>query len=160
MSAIVLIDTSVFLNVLDIPGFNQERGTVLAEFERKIRQGQHFLLPMATVWETGNHISRLPTGGLRRDSARRLVEQVGLAVTGEAPYRATYLPERDEFLSWIEEFPEYAMRNKSPTKTNCGVSLADLSIIKEWERTRSINSMSRVLIWSLDDDLAGYDTGV
>ena len=158
MSAIVLVDTSVFLNVLDVPGFNQDRDTVLEEFERRIRLGQHFLLPMATVWETGNHIARLSSGGLRRDYASRLVAQVKLAVTGEAPYRATYLPERDEFLTWIEEFPDYAMRNKSATKTNCGVSLADLSIIKEWERTCSIHSMSRVLIWSLDDDLAGYDS--
>ena len=160
MSAIVLVDTSVFLNVLDVPGFNQDRDIVLVGFDTRIRSGQHFLLPMATVWETGNHISRLPTGGLRREFATRLVEQVRRAVTGEAPYRATYLPERDEFLIWINEFPDHAMRNKSPTKTNCGVSLADLSIIKEWERTRSINSMSRVLIWSLDGDLAGYDTGI
>lgn len=158
VSAIILIDTSVYLNVLDVPGWNQDRGAVLAEFGRKIARGDHFLLPMATIWETGNHIADLASGARRREYALKLVEEVQKAVSGTAPYRATHFPERDEFLVWIQEFPDYAMRNKSATKTNEGVSLADLSIIKEWERTRRIHSMSPVAIWSLDSDLAGYNT--
>jgi len=50
----------------------------------------------------------------------------------------------------VIEFPEYASRNKSAEKTTEGTSLADLSIIKEWERTCALFAMSRVLIWSLD----------
>lgn len=62
-------------------------------------------------------------------------------------------------MEWLVEFPDYAQRNKSETKTREGVSLSDLSIIKEWEQTRDRHFMSRVLIWSLDSDLSGYDTG-
>lgn len=31
-------------------------------------------------------------------------------------------------------------------------------MIKEWQATRTRHNMSRVLIWSLDADLAGYDS--
>lgn len=158
MSSIVLLDTSVFLNVLDVPGFNQDREDILQEFAEKIEDGDHFLLPMATIWETGNHIAHLATGGLRRDHAERFVQQVVGAFDGEAPYRPTHFPDRAQLLDWIKAFPDYAMRNKSPQKEREGVSLSDLSIIKEWEITKHRHSMSRVLIWSLDEDLKWYDT--
>lgn len=76
MSAIVLLDTSVYLNVLDVDGFNQDRSTVLDGFERRIRTGDNFLLPMATIWETGNHIAHLLDGGRRRRFALALVQDV------------------------------------------------------------------------------------
>lgn len=52
MSEIVVIDTSVFLNVLDVPGFNQDRDSVLRELERLINRNATLLLPMAAVVET------------------------------------------------------------------------------------------------------------
>ena len=58
MSAIVLLDTSVYLNILDVPGWNQERDTILDEFEIRVGDDDIFLLPMATIWETGNHIAK------------------------------------------------------------------------------------------------------
>jgi len=157
MSAIVLLDTSVYLNVLDVPGFNQDRADILGEFEKSIRSGDYFLLPLAAVWETGNHIADLVDGQTRRRYAELLHADVAKAFNGEVPYRATHFPERAEFLRWLSEFPDIAMRNKSENKQREGVSLADLSIIKEWERTCNLHSMSRVRIWSLDSDLAGYD---
>ena len=157
MSAIVLLDTSVYLNVLDVPGFNQHRQTVIKDFEKGINQDDHFLLPLATVWETGNHIAHLPNGQQRRTHAQNLADDVLLAFQGQIPYRATHFPERDEFMTWLSDFPQAAMRNKSATKTTEGTSLADHSIIKEWKRNCRLNPMSRVRIWSLDMDLSGYD---
>jgi len=157
MSAIVLLDTSVYLNVLDVPTLNQSRGSILGEFETRIKQNDHFLLPLGVVWETGNHIADLSEGQTRRSYAQRLVDDVERAFKGEVPYRATHFPEREEFLNWLSAFPDMAMRSKSVRKRREGVSLADLSIIKEWERTCDLHPMSRVHIWSLDDDLAGYD---
>lgn len=157
MSAIVLLDTSVYLNVLDVPGFNQDRQTVLDDFRKAIEQNDHFLLPLATVWETGNHIAHLPNGQQRRAFAQRLVDDVLRAFQGQTPYRATHFPERDEFEAWLKDFPDKAMCNKSSTKTTEGTSLADHSIIKEWKRNCRLNPMSRVRIWSLDMDLSGYD---
>jgi hypothetical protein len=158
MSAIVLLDTSVYLNVLDVPGNNQNRDAVFEEFDIKIRADDRFLLPFATILETGNHIADLPSGRIRRQFAQKLVDNVNLALQGDAPFRPTQFPSRDEFLGWLSEFPDYAMRSKTSRKPKEeGVSLTDLSIIKEWQRTCNLHSMSRVLIWSLDSDLAGYD---
>lgn len=161
MSAIVLLDTSIYLNVLDVPGYNQNREAVLAQFAVMIGtpEGEMdtLLLPLGTVWETGNHIARLPDGARRRAYAEKFRDAVTAAFAGRRPYRPTHFPDRDEFARWLTEFPDYAMRNKSSTIRTEGTSLADLSIIKEWDRARSLNPMSRVRIWSLDADLAGYD---
>lgn len=159
MSDIVLLDTSVYLNVLDVPGRNQEREQVLDAFQARVLNRDHFLLPMASIWEAGNHISRLANGDLRYQFANTLVTNVQAALGGEAPYRTTYFPDSVIFATWLNDFPTAAQRNKSPQKTTEGVSLSDLSIIKEWEQTRDRHAMSRVLIWSLDQDLSAYDTG-
>jgi len=60
-------------------------------------------------------------------------------------------------LDWLGAFPDMAMRSKSAKKFREGVSLADLSIIKEWERNCRLHPMSRVRVWSLDSDLSCYD---
>lgn len=159
MSSIVLLDTTIYLNVLDVPGRNQERDDVLNRFQDRVQNGDHFLLPMATIWEAGNHISRLANGALRYLYAQRLAMNVQAAINGEAPYRATYFPDSGVFSTWLSTFPDFAQRNKSQEKTNEGVSLSDFSIIKEWEQTCERHTMSRVLIWSLDIDLAAYDRG-
>ncbi|RCK80162.1 MAG: hypothetical protein OZSIB_3666 [Candidatus Ozemobacter sibiricus] len=157
MNDIVLLDTSVYLNVLDVPGFNQDRVVVLNEFGRSINAGDYFLLPLAAVWETGNHIADLADGQTRRRFGEKLVGDVTKAFQGQAPYRATHFPDRDEFLRWLGDFPEMVMRRKTVKKLREGISLADLSIIKEWERNCRLHPMTRVRIWSLDADLAGYD---
>lgn len=160
MSDIVLLDTSVYVNVLDVPGRNQQRNEVFNHFGLRANNGDHFLLPMATIWETGNHISRLSTGALRRQYALLLAQSVEAALNGDVPFRTTYFPDSSVFAQWLNAFPDFAQRNKSPEKTTEGISLSDLSIIKEWEQTCDRHAMSRVLIWSLDRDLAAYDTGV
>ncbi len=128
MGAIILLDTSIYLNVLDVPGWNQSRVQVLEEFEKKIKCGDQFILPLSTVLETGNHISDLPDGGRRWEFSVKLVNEVKKAFAGEAPYYATYFPEREEFLRWLDCFPEFAKieKGKKPTE---GISFSDLSII-------------------------------
>lgn len=159
MSAIVLIDTSVYLNILDVPGNNQCRDSIFSEFEVKLKQGDYFLLPMATIWETGNHIADLGNSGHRFQFGKKLVEDVTRAINGDTPYRPTHFPSREEFLDWLTDFPIHAQRSKTIKKSREGVSLSDLSMIKEWEQSKNRHSMSQVLIWSLDADLYGYDTG-
>ncbi len=148
MCDIVLLDTSVYLNVINVPGFNQHRDAVLKIFELQILDSAHFLLPLATVLETGNHIAGLTDGQMRRRHAQVLVSDVNKAFTGEVPYRATYFPDRNEFLGWLREFPERATER---------MSLADLTIVKEWGRSCVRHPMTRVRIWSLDESLSSYD---
>lgn len=160
MSEIVLLDTSVYLNVLNVPGFNQAHQMIIAEFRRRVEQGDIFLLPLAAIWETGNHISRLGNGDLRRKYARIFIDEIFNAIDGESPYRPTSFPDQQMFKKWLAEYPDFAQRNKTIHKTGEGVSLSDLSIIKEWEVLHNRHPMSRVIIWSLDIDLRGYDSGL
>ena len=158
MSAIVLLDTSIYLNILDVPGYNISTQEVFDEFQKRINAKDTFLLPFATILETGNHISRLPDGRSRRVYASKMVKDVEGALKGIAPYRPTSFPDREEFLSWLKAFPDHAMRTKKMKKDkNEGGSLSDFTIIREWDKICKQHPMSRVSIWSLDKDLKGYD---
>lgn len=42
MAGIYIIDTSVLLNILDVPGRNQDRDAVFAAFEARIKAGSRF----------------------------------------------------------------------------------------------------------------------
>jgi hypothetical protein len=155
MSSICLIDTSIFLEFLNIPNFNQNREAVMQEFREYIELGCTFLLPMATILETGNHIAQNGDGRIRRQSAKNFVEAVKKAFAGEIPWSPTEFPQTTEILEWIDQFPDLAGRNKAPNKQE-GTSFGDLSIIEEFHKACKRFSMSEVFIWSLDQDLKNY----
>lgn len=156
MSSICLIDTSVFLNLLRVPGRCQDIAQVEADFIEFVGNDCTFILPMACIVETGNHIAQNGDGNLRRQTALRFFTAVRGAFNGEAPYRASDFPDASAVLGWLDEFPDHAGRNKSPERTGEGTSFGDLSIIKEYERSCALFPMSEVFIWSLDSDLAAY----
>jgi len=111
MSSLVLVDTSVLLNVLDVPGRNEHRDTVLDEFAILIENGDSLFIPMAAIFETGNHIAQIKDGGqTRREVAARFVETVKAALEDEAPWKPMSFPSDSHLLTWLSEFPEQAMR--------------------------------------------------
>lgn len=57
MANIVLVDTSILLNILGVPHMSDQRVEVKEQLEDYIRRGDHLFLPIATVLETGNHIA-------------------------------------------------------------------------------------------------------
>lgn len=151
MSAIVIVDTSVLLNILDVPGRNESRAEVLAELEKLIDASNHLFIPMAAIVEVGNHIAQLGNGALRRAAAERFIAEVRKALADEAPWKPINFPSNQEVLSWLDAFPDAAMQ---------GLGMGDLSIKKEWEDLCAKYRMSRVRVWTLDDDLAGLDRAV
>lgn len=153
MSGICLIDTSIFLNILKVPSKCDEYDKVMETFEAYIHLDVSFILPMATVIETGNHIGQNGNGNLRRDTALRFIQSVKDSFNGESPWKLSPFPSTEEILEWIDLFPDEAGRNKTANKPNEGTSFGDLSIIKEFERLRNRHSMSEIFIWSLDSDL-------
>lgn len=148
MSAIVIVDTSILLNILDVPGRNESREEVLAELEALIETGDHLFIPMSAIVEVGNHIAQLSSGAQRRSTAERFVAEVRKALADEAPWKPINFPSNLEVLGWLDAFPDAAMR---------GLGMGDLSIKKEWETLCSKYRMSRVRVWALDEDLAGLD---
>ena len=58
MKAVCLIDTTVFVEILNIPGMAGDNTRILRELEAKIQDHESLFLPMATILETGNHIAQ------------------------------------------------------------------------------------------------------
>lgn len=148
MSAIVLVDSSVLLNILDVPGRNERRGDVLIELEGLVESGDHLFIPMAAIVEVGNHIAQLGNGAQRRATAERFVNEIRKALADEAPWKPINFPSNLEVLGWLDAFPDSAMQ---------GIGMGDLSIKREWEVLCARYRMSRVRIWTLDGDIAGLD---
>lgn len=151
MSAIVIVDTSILLNILDVPGRNESRAEVLDQLGALIEAGDHLFIPMAAIVEVGNHIAQLGNGAQRRSTAERFVSEVRKALADEAPWKPINFPSNLEVLSWLEAFPDAAMQ---------GLGMGDLSIKKEWETLCAKYRMSRVWVWALDGDLEGLDCAV
>jgi hypothetical protein len=148
--SICLIDTSVFCNIVNVPGRNQQRAEVLARLRELAKENAALLLPLVSILETGNHIGQLADGGIRRLASKRFVTQVNAALDGTAPWRPTPFVDAAELRGWLAEFPDHASR---------GSGLGDLSVIKEWERQRELHAKRRVFIWAFDEHLSSYDTG-
>jgi len=152
---IALIDTSILLNLLNVPRRNQNTIKVTEDFKNYVALNCTFILPMASIIETGNHIAQNGDGRMRRQASLRFVASVKGAFEGTAPWSPAEFPNLREILSWLDEFPEAAGKNKTSSKSE-GTSFGDLSIIKEFEKTCLRFPMSEVFVWSLDVDLQHF----
>jgi hypothetical protein len=136
MGSICLIDTSIFLEILNVPQKASQSKLILQKLEEKIRDGESLFLPMATILETGNHIAQNGNGNQRRNCAEK------------SPFTLIYFLKQEDLQKWLSEFPDEAMR---------GSGLGDLSIIHDWKRLCVQNPSRRVYIWSLDNHLKSYE---
>lgn len=151
MRTIRIVDTSVLCELLRVPGKSSKsrHQRAFRELEQALAARDSLLLPMATVYETGNHIGQNGKGQERRQAAMRFVDQVSMAIDGESPFSPMWIQQASDVRDWLDEFPECAMR---------GVGLGDLSIVHLFERQRELHRTRRVLIWSYDKHLHGYDS--
>jgi hypothetical protein len=146
---ICIVDTSIIHELLNVPGWASRHHELVAVYAERQRRAEAFLLPMAVLFETGNHIAQLADGSVRRTTAERFRQFARTALAGQSPFTATPLPSQLDIATWLEDFPDRAMQ---------GIGLADRSLIALWEHHRQLHHARRVYIWSLDQHLAGYDT--
>jgi hypothetical protein len=147
--SICLLDTSILCELLEVPHLCKDPAGVLSELEQRIKDRETFLLPLSTIVETGNHVGQNGDGQARRSAAERFVNLIRHALRGQTPFTPTPFFETEELLIWLEEFPEWATR---------GSGLADLTIVKEFERQCQMHPQRRVYIWSIDRrHLSAYD---
>jgi hypothetical protein len=146
--SICLIDTSILCELLQIPNRCESFEEVEAEMGRKIEAGHLLLLPMSAIIETGNHIGQNGDGRQRRKAATDFVALIEQAIRGKTPFTPTPFFESEDLLEWLGEFPDWAAR---------GSGLADLTILKEFERQCALNRQRRVYIWSKDQHLFSCD---
>ncbi len=143
-----ILDTSVLLNVLNIPGRNQSHDEVIKQFERRIKANDMFLLPFTAIVETGNHIAQLSKANLRKDYAQRFVTVVQHSLEGNIPWKPLEFPKNEHIRSWLIDFSH---------KAQAGIGLGDHTIIKHWEEQCQRFRGFEVKIWSLDNHLQGYE---
>lgn len=149
--SVALIDTSVFCELLGIPGKSNASAAFRAKLKTKTEAHEILLLPMTTIIETGNFIGQCsPDGGKRRHHATVFCEWVRKAIDGEAPFIATPFPDPTDLRAWLAEFADWAMRTDERGK---GSGLGDLTIKKEWDRQCALNPSRRVYVWSQDQQL-------
>jgi len=146
---VCIIDTSVLVELLGVPGYEARHDECVADFELRARAPESFLLPLPVLFETGNHVAQIPDGRLRRAWAERLVSFARPALSGESPFTLTPAPLIPDVISWLADFADYAMKK---------VGLVDRSLIDLFERQRALMRSGRVYIWSRDLALMGYDT--
>lgn len=148
MSSIVVVDTSVLLNILNVPDRNQQFVDVVDRLGTLIDAGDHLFTPMAAIVEAGNLIAHGTNGAQRRAAAEGFVKQVRGALCDEAPWKPINFPSNAEVLRWLAEFPDSATQ---------GIGIGDLSIKHEWKVLCAKHPLSHVWVWTLDNDLAGLD---
>lgn len=145
MSAICLIDTSIFVEILNVPKKATQYEQIVSDLKTKIENEETLFLPMATILETGNHVAQNGDGSQRRKCAETFVFLVQQALNGESPFKPISFLEREHLQQWLSEFPESAMR---------GTGLGDLSIIHDFHAQCGKNPKREVYIWSLDGHLS------
>ena len=143
----ILIDTSVMLEILNVPDKSNVHDDVIAEFKKKADAGCSFFIPLATIVETGNHIAQNGDGNQRLECARNFVKLIEKSLDGYAPFKILRFFNQDELRGWLQEFPDSAMRGKS---------FGDFSIQKDLARLHELNPREDISIWALDGHLDSY----
>lgn len=144
------MDTSIVLNLLEIPGKCQDAEKIKLEFKETVDTREVLILPMATIIESGNHIAHIADGTVRREKAIRFQEFLRKTANQEAPWILYGLElTKNDLLKLAEEFPESALKMQ--------MGIGDLSIIQFYEKyKRDVPAIGRIMIWSTDRHLAGY----
>lgn len=154
MKAVCIIDTSVLVEILEIPNKSSRKGAdaIGKKFKEKVDDSERFLLPITTVIETGNHIGQIGDGDLRRKTAQGFKEFLQSTLAGETPFLTGFDFDLEEFMkNVVGSFVDRA---------TVGIGIGDCMIIEEYVRQCEIHKKTgrRVYIWSLDKHLQAHDT--
>lgn len=150
MSTVHFIDTTVMTALLRVPGHNSDEvcRETKEEYELLDQKGDVFVLPMAVLVETGNHIAHIADGNVRRQTAIKFVSLVREAIKSENNWNV--VPEIP--ISVLE-----TILNQFPERVLAGTGFGDVSIVEQfneyWKKRQPIGKMR---IWSFDEHLLGY----
>lgn len=149
MRKVHFVDTSVLLNLLDVPNRNADAVQVKDELRLLVQRKETIILPVASIIETGNHIAHVDDGRIRRGLAQKFGEFLRDTADGKAPWRLSSLAWGGETLHWFaDNFTDYASGE---------VGIGDLSIIHEFNTYLLKTPGVSARIWSTDGHMQGYD---
>lgn len=145
------IDTSIVMNLLEIPNMCADAKAVKEEFCKIIENQETLILPLSTIIESGNHIAHIKEGAIRRTKAIKFEEFLYKTANAEAPW-TLYGVEltKEDLLILAEQFPQKALEEQ--------MGIGDMSIIRFYEKYKeTIPAIGKIMIWSTDKHLQGYE---
>lgn len=150
----VFIDTSVLVNLLKVPGKNQQALKAAQDFMAlQEDSGVQFVLPVTAVIETGNHIAQLANGDTRRKIAETFGEVLELVTKSESPW---VLHDFEWGEAFLDSFLNGAGTGQPwPELAQARLGGGDLSILVEAEMYRARLGIDYE-IWTYDDGLRSY----
>ncbi len=151
---VVFIDTSVLCNFLRIPGKAQQQLDVHKDYELRSNAGDTFVLPMAAIVETGNHIEQLSDGAERRRCAQGLTDILRLVAQETQPW---VLVETEWNGDLLKQFCDGSESKSTPAfvdvATEGALGGGDLAILIERDRYAKRVIAQTVEIWTYDQQL-------
>jgi len=153
--AVTFLDTSVLCELVGAPGRCQRGEEITAEFGRRVRAGERFVVPITAVIETGNHIAQ--ASGDRRSAAERLVRLLRAAAEGKPPFALNEV-------TWNAEFTGELCGGNSTEQSfvdlagNGLMGAGDVAVLVERDGyvARTSLARSQVGIWTLEAVLDSY----
>jgi hypothetical protein len=151
------IDTSVFVEILDVPGKASQHGKMVRELRQRASKGIKLVLPTAAVIEAGNHVCQVQNGHHRRECATRFDRMLRLSAAGETPWvlheatwDAALLSALCDGAGTGTTLVEHSVRQT--------LGVGDLSVLAERDRylSRVARSVVKVEVWTTDQQLAGW----
>ncbi len=155
MIEVRFVDTSILLDLLDVPGKAQQHDLVRSQLVELIAERVQLVLPIATIIETGNHIAQVGDGTARRTCAERFVQLLRATSQGILPWVL-------HSVAWDERMLIKLCDGTSvtgPFVDLAGKGLlgtGDLAILAECELYSERTAHVRVAVWTHDARLAAY----
>lgn len=143
------IDTSIMLNLLEVPGKCSEKETVKREWIEVLQRKETLIMPIATIIETGNHIAHIADGNVRRTVTLKFKEFLEKTAESKAPWTLYGNGlDKDEIKYLAEHIDEF---------TRFQVGIGDMTIIYAYEKyLKEQPAVGTIMIWSTDEHLAAY----
>ncbi len=149
------IDTNVLVEILEVPGMCAHAARYQGEFKERFGSGEKFVLPVATIVETGNHISQ--ANGDRYAVAKRFSDLLRSALSGRDPFVVREL-------RWDGPFVEQLLAGNSTGEDFVQLAGAgrfgagDFSILVERDLYVAQTNYRReqVRIWTAEAELGAY----
>jgi len=157
MRRVELVDTSILVEILNVPGKNANRRRVVAQLGEKDRDASvSLMLPTAAVIETGNHIHHVPDGHARRGCAQNFARILALTIAGDAPWTLLNARWDAPLLDAIRSGAGTGMDLVEHATKQC-LSCGDLSVVAERdEYRRRVSKGIKVVIWTVDEKMGAW----
>lgn len=152
MTTVTFIDTSVLLEILQVPGKSDAAtgAELVAEMDLRSQAGERFVIPVTTIIETGNHIAQCD--GDRYQVAGRLVRLLRAAAEEDGPWRVLQTRFDAEFLAALCEGDSTGQ--PLPSLAAAKIGAGDVALLVERDTLLAGSAVAAASVWTLDAGLA------